>query len=698
MINIVPVLRIEDLTVSYETTQGILTALRDVSFEIGEGGALGLAGESGSGKSTMALAILDLLSSEAKIKKGSIVFQGQELRKLSSEERRRVRGSKISMVFQDPFSSLNPALPIGIQVSEPLVYHRGLTKNEALIQAVNLLDKVGIAGSEHMVKVYPHQLSGGMQQRALIATALACDPDLLILDEPTTALDVTIEAQIMDLLEDLRKSRHLSILFISHNLGLLGRLCDKICILYAGVILEHGTTQQVFSQPVHPYTKGLLASLPRLTADTTSRRLNPIPGNFPDMTVIPPGCVFNPRCPFVEPRCTAEAPKLIAMEDGRHVRCWRAKIMDGHPWEVEESKTETQFQPMPAQTNQKALIEATDVQKYYRIGGLLSGFKIKSSKPGYWKVSYDPLRVRADDGLSLAISPREVIGLVGESGCGKTTLGRCMVRLLEPTMGRIIIDGRDITREPEKKLRTTRQKAQIIFQNPDSSLNPRKTVGQIIGRPLSLFGIDVGADLKRRVFELLEMVRLPQTYVNRYPHQLSGGEKQRVGIARALATSPKFIVCDEAVSALDVSVQASILNLLNSLRQEFGLAYLFISHDLSVVAHMADRIAVMYMGFICEEGTVPEVLQPPYHPYTEALLSAVPTIDDEKGGTARIRLQGDILSRTTLPSGCRFHTRCPKKIGAICEEKAPPIMESSSGHRIVCHMSVVELRETKPTN
>jgi peptide/nickel transport system ATP-binding protein len=692
----VTVLSIKNLAVSYETGHGPLMALNDVSLKISEGQALGVAGESGSGKSTLALAVLDLLGPEAVIQAGSIVFLDQDLRKLSPEKRRAIRGNQVAIVFQDPFTALNPAFPVGNQVAESLIYHKGLDQAKALELAINLLARVKIPRPAEIAKAYPHQLSGGMQQRALIAAALACDPALIILDEPTTALDVTIQAQILDLLEDLRQKQRLSILYITHDLGVVDRLCDEVCILYAGSVLEHGPTQEVFSRPYHPYTKGLIACLPRLSMQKTSQRLMPIPGNFPHMTALPSGCIFHPRCLFSEKRCVSSIQPLIPVAGGRSVRCWKAEEVSKQSWHIASIATEPSARSSTFHQGQGALVEASNLHKDYRLGGLLSALQIEFSKRAFFRVRYNPLRVPAVDGVSLTISPGEVLGLVGESGCGKTTLGRCLVRLIDPTSGQIVLNGRDISREPENRLREFKKVAQIIFQNPDSSLNPRKTVGQIIERPLVLFRLDSGTTLKRRISELLEMVRLPAGYADRYPHQLSGGEKQRVGIARALATSPKFIVCDEPVSALDVSVQAAILSLLEDLRNELNLSYLFISHDLSVVAHLANRVAVMYRGRFYEEGTVTQLLHPPYHPYTEALLSATPHLGDKTAGRTRIRVRSDVFTTGYSFQGCRFHPRCPRKIGRICEKEAPPVLESIPGHRIICHLPIEELYKWRP--
>jgi oligopeptide/dipeptide ABC transporter ATP-binding protein len=687
------VLEVEGLTVTYTSRAGPIRALRDIDLVIDRGECLGLVGESGSGKSTAALAILGLLGPEAAASAKRITFGNRDLARLSSAERRALRGDRVSIVFQDPFISLNPALPIGRQVAEVLIHHRGTAKLEADRKAIGALGEVGLPRPEELARAYPHQLSGGMQQRVLIATALVCDPDLVILDEPTTALDVTVEAEILDLLEDLRRKRGLAMLFVTHNLGLVGRICDRVCVLYAGAVLETGPTDQVLQRPAHPYTKGLLASAPRFEHGR-GRRLAPIPGRFPDLAELPEGCVFHPRCPHAEERCVAVPQSLDAAGERHQARCWKAAALRETAWPAEPPRTVS----VGVTEDAEPLIEIAELRKVYPVRAAFRTGRVKLRMLGGvlpWP-RIERGRLRAVDGISISIRPGEIVGLVGESGCGKSTAGRCAIRLVEPSAGEIRFQGCDILRKPPRQLRALRGLAQIVFQNPASSLNPRKTVGAAVGRAMALFS-DQNAEARRRsIADLLGKVGLSPAYAERFPHQLSGGERQRVGIARALATKPKFIVCDEPVSALDVSVQATILNLLADLRDEFGLAYLFISHDLSVVAHIADRIAVMYGGVLMEEGPTPALLEPPFHPYTEALLSAVPLADPTLAARKRVRLRHNSSGVDRPERGCRFQNRCPRKLGRICEEQTPPAIEASPGHRIACHIPLQELRALQP--
>jgi peptide/nickel transport system ATP-binding protein len=567
------------------------------------------------------------------------------------------------MVFQDPSQALNPAIPVGRQIAEPLVRHRGLSRAAALSRAEELLAEVGMARPREVAAAYPHQLSGGMKQRALIAAALGCEPRLLVLDEPTTALDVTIEAQILDLLRDLRTRFEIGLLFVSHNLGVIERVCDEVAVLYAGRLVERAPAAALFDDPRHPYTHGLLGSLPRPGAGRA--RLTPIPGGFPDLTQPPAGCIFAARCAQAEPRCAAPQPALDL--GGRDARCWRAAAPAAMAAPFMNSGPRARPGDVP-------LLVARNVSKVFRLGGPFARNKV---------------RVEAVDHVSIRLMPREVLGLVGESGCGKSTLGRSVLRLVEPEKSATIqLLGHDLLAARGGRLRRLRKDAQMVFQNPDSSLNPRKTVRQILRRPLILHGLARGAAADRRVEELLALVRLPAHYAERYPHQLSGGEKQRVSIARALGTEPKLIVLDEPTSALDVSVQAAILNLLSDLRDELGLSYLLISHDLAVIGHLADRIAVMYRGAIVELGPTESVLRPPYHPYTEALLSAVPVVGFGQRTAERIRLPGGVVG--AAPTGCRFSDRCPRRIGSICDT-APSLAPAGPHHAIRCHITPVEL-------
>jgi peptide/nickel transport system ATP-binding protein len=674
-----PLLAISALGVRYRAAGGAVTALSDVSLEVGRGRTLAVVGESGSGKSTIALALMGLLAPEAEVTAARLAYDGLDLLRLEGEARRRLRGRRMALVFQDPFAVLNPSIRVGEQIGEGLVHHRGLAPPAARARAVELLAEVGIAGAEAVAGAYPHELSGGMRQRALIAGALAAEPDFLILDEPTTALDVTVEAQILDLLEDLQARRGLSMLFITHNLGVVRRVADEVAVLYAGEVVERGETRAVFERPRHPYTKGLLAAIPRL--DAARRRLASIPGRLPDLRALPAGCRFAPRCPFAAAPCGA--PQALAAIEDRLVRCARAAEPAALAWPPAgpDGPAAGEVVPSPerpAPDGGRAVVEARDVAKTFRLTRGLAALSFEG-----WRPVLRPVRVKAIDGVSLAIGRGEVVGLVGESGSGKTTLGRALLRLVDPDRGEIRIAETEVARLPQRSLADMRRAAQIVFQNPDSSLNPRKTIGEIVARPLQRFAVVPPGEVAARVAHLLDLVRLPPHFGARYPHQLSGGEKQRVGIARALATEPRFIVCDEPVSALDVSVQAAIVNLLAELRDRLAVAYLFISHDISVVAHLADRIAVMYRGRIVETGTVAEVMRPPFHPYTEALLSAVPDVDGRREGRIRLPLEP---RRSLVAGGCVFAGRCPRRIGEICDRADPPQIALSPTHHLACHL------------
>ena len=604
-------LRIDNLTVRYAGEDGPVTAVHEVSLSLPPGRALGIVGESGSGKSSIAGAILNLLGPAAKLQ-GDIVFENRNLAMLSAKKRRAMLGKHIGSVFQDPFTALNPALRIGWQIAEPMVRHLGLSKVEAMDRARSLLGEMGIHRPEVVADAFPHQLSGGMKQRALIAAAMACEPALLILDEPTTALDVTVEAQILALLRTLRQSKRISLLFISHNLRVVRQVCDDVAVMYAGQIVEMGTAKRVLDHPAHPYTKGLLASLPSLQAASRSFRLPSIPGQIPRPARPELGCVFAARCPFSEDTCVSGRQPMAVLPDDHQTRCWKASSLGAWPVQAAADIAELEFRAGDA------LVNATDLRKSYKSSGgiawrsLFAGVKTRTAKPVQAAV----------DGVSLSLSPGEVLGLVGESGCGKSSLGRVVLQLLRQDSGSVEFDGATLGVLSSKASRLFRREAQMVFQNVGSALNPRHSIGEALERPLALFKLAPPSQRTKRVEELLNMVQLPAFYRTRYPHQLSGGERQRVAIARALATNPRFIVCDEPVSALDVSVQAAIVNLLADLRDELGIAYLFVSHDLAVVAQLSDRIAVMYRGQICETGRTVDVLQNPQHAYTRALLAS----------------------------------------------------------------------------
>jgi peptide/nickel transport system ATP-binding protein len=651
-------LEVEALSVAYRTQAGWLHALDGVSLSVASGGVLGLVGESGSGKSTVVLALLGVLGSSARIQAQRMAFDGHDLLSQASA----LRGRRIGVVFQDTAAALNPALTIGAQVTEPMRVHLGTDRRLAWERGVELLAEMGIPRPAQIMRSYTHQLSGGMKQRVGIAVALASEPDLLLLDEPTTALDVTIEAQILSLLDELRLRRNLAMLLVSHNLGIVDRLCEQVSVLYAGRLVESGTAGALLHRPRHPYTKGLLAALPR-PDHPHAGRLAPIPGGLPDLCAPDPGCNFRPRCPFADAGC--DQPQRLT-GDRHKTRCHRVDAVADLPWPG--APAPPAVQPVSAAA---PLIEAKELSIRFESGGWLE--RLLGRAGG----------VTAVDRVSLTIRTGEVLGLVGESGCGKSTLGRLLLRLLPARDGTLHFASKAIGARPDARFR---QHAQIVFQNSDTSLNPRQTVGAILGRTIRWFAIaSIQSDVAAEVDRLLDLVRLPRSCARRYPHQLSGGEKQRVGIARALASRPKFLVCDEAVSALDVSVQAAVLNLLSDLREKLGVAYLFISHDIGVIAHIADRIAVMYQGTIVEEGRVDDVLRPPYHPYTELLLSSVPLIGKSRRNAAPPPRAG------ATTGGCKFANRCSRRVGPVCDSIAPPLQQAGPAHVIRCHILLPRL-------
>ena len=614
-----PILDVRDLRVTYPTASGPIRAVRGVSFTLEQGRVLGLVGESGSGKSTMALAVMGALGAEARVT-GEVRFRGDDLVGKAARDLRRLWGRRLAMVFQDPAGTLNPVLTVGDQVAEVLVEHEGLGRAAARARVLELFADVQLPNPEAIVGRYPHQLSGGQQQRVSIALALACNPDLLVLDEPTTGLDVTTEARILDLVEALRQRTSASILYITHNLGVIGRLAHEVAVMYAGELVEQGPVDLVFARPRHPYTVALLDCLPRVDRPPAARLLPAIGGTLPDPRAEIDACLFAPRCALADARCRAERSRLV--------RCRSRPARPVLPLDARPRARGRRVRPPSRPPSDRAaaarpLLEAVELVQHYRAPAGSAGRLGRSAV------------VRAVDGVSLTVARGETLAVVGESGSGKTTIARCVVGLLQPTAGEIRVDGRPVPRRPAMWRRDLRRRLQIVFQNPDLTLNPRRTILHAVARPLALFGLATRGERRAAAARLLEAVGLEARHLDLRPAQLSGGQRQRVAIARAFAGRADLVVCDEPTSALDVSVQATVLNLLASLQAQAHTSYLFISHDLSVVRHIADRVAVLYLGRIVEEGTTEEVFRPPWHPYTEALLSAVPSLG------ARLARRGD---------------------------------------------------------
>jgi peptide/nickel transport system ATP-binding protein len=664
-------LKLSHVDISYRVRRQDQRVVRDVSFHVARGESFGLVGESGCGKSTIALAIVRYLARNGRVSGGSIEIDGRDVLSLSGSQLRQLRAGKVSMVYQEPGRALNPSILVGRQVAE--VYEiAGLDRKPALERAEEILAKVRISDPKGVMGRYPHQLSGGMLQRAVIAMALASEPALLILDEPTTALDATVEAEVLDLIRGLRSEFDTSLLFISHNLAVIAKMCDRVGVLYAGELVEEGPALDVFRQPRHPYTVGLLRSIPRREAvggTVTRAPLETIPGSLPAPGSILSGCVFAARCGLVEDRCRTEAPPMYEIGGARGSRCHFHERAQSVPM----GATAEDPGPSPASGDRAAepLLRVHDASKTFRMGGQI---------------------VRGLYGVDLEIRAGETVGLVGESGSGKTTLARVLMGLTAPDDGaEVSLDGHPLSALAAKRSGADQKALQIVFQNPDSALNRRHSVRRLISRALSKLGGYTGDTLKSRLLSLVNSVRLPERYLPMKPSQLSGGLKQRVAIARAFAGDPRIVVCDEPTSALDVSVQAAILNLLTDLQHREDVAYLFISHDLGVVRYLADRIVVLYLGRVMEIGPAEQVFGGPQHPYTEALLSAVPTLDDLD--RLRIRLEGEIPSAADPPTGCPFHTRCPRKLGDICETTEPELREEEEpGHGIRCHIPRDELR------
>jgi peptide/nickel transport system ATP-binding protein len=677
-----PILEIDNLSISFFTRLREIPAVMDFSCKVMPGEAMGLVGESGCGKSTVALAVMRDLGKNGRIVGGTIRFKGRDITNLNETELRQIRGSEIAMIYQEPMASLNPAMKIGAQLAEVPIIHQGMDKAKAWDLARQIVADVRLPDPDRMLNSYPHQLSGGQQQRIVIAMALMAKPALLILDEPTTALDVTVEAGIVDLVKDLGKKYGTSMLFISHNLGLVLDVCDRLCVMYSGEAVETGNVAQVFTEMRHPYTQALFRSIPLPGADKNSRPLISIPGNFPLPHERPPGCNFGPRCDYFEKgRCDAHDIAMEPVPGDRHAtRCLKWDEID---WEAP---------PKARKTREKApvgrlVLKMEDLQKYYSVStGAFGG--------GTTKV------VKANETLSFEAHEGETLAIVGESGCGKSTFAKVLMGLETATSGSIMLFDENVQSTPiQKRGADTVSKVQMVFQNPFDTLNPSMTVGRQIIRALEIFGKGTSdSDRERRMLELLDLVKLPRAFAERMPRQLSGGQKQRVGIARAFAGGAKVVVADEPVSALDVSVQAAVTDLLMDIQRENRTTLLFISHDLSIVRYLSDRVMVMYLGHVVEMGTTDQVFSPPYHPYTEALLSAVP-IADPHVEKKRIVLEGDIPSAMNPPPGCPFQTRCRWKSmvpGNLCEREVPPVQVLEGGHHIKCHLSREILASMEP--
>ena len=676
-----PLLRIENLSTRIDTQDAVVRAIEGLSLEIGRGETFALLGESGCGKSMTALSVMRLLPDAGQVVAGTVELAGEDLLRQPEIAMRDIRGRRVAMIFQEPMLSLNPVMTVGAQIAETLVRHSGLAGGALDSRVLELLNAVGISDPARRRGEYPFQLSGGMKQRVMIAMALACGPELLIADEPTTALDVTIQAQILDLLRELQKTTGMSVLLITHDLAVVAEMAQRVAVMYAGEIVESGTREQFFTNPAHPYSRKLFDSLPG--GHRRGGTLAVIRGSVPPLTGEFVGCRFAERCDYAWDLCRSQAPPWYEVGAGQGARCHLfAANAAGEGSRVKGEGAKHTESPLPAQPNKSLIPHPPSLipDPLLRVEDLKVHFPVKSGV-----LQRVTAYVKAVDGVSLAIAAGRTLGLVGESGCGKTTVGKGILRLTEPTGGRVLFAGEDLARLTRSELRAKRNQVQIIFQDPYASLNPRMRVAEIIEEGMAALGVGAdAADRARRIDALLDEVGLGSEIRLRYPHEFSGGQRQRIAIARALSVEPRLIICDEPTSALDVSVQAQILNLLKSLQDRMGLAYLFITHNISVVEFLAHEVAVMYLGRIVETGTVDEVLKSPRHPYTQALLSAVPVIDPAARREI-IRLKGDLPSPVSPPSGCYFHPRCPQAM-AECRERYPQRTPLTATHAVHCFL------------
>ncbi len=666
-----PLLSLQGVTVDYAQGSRWQGAVRSVDLDVRAGEVCAVVGESGSGKTTLALALLRYLSPNGRVRAGRAMLRGDDLLRLPDGALRQLRGRRVGFVPQDPQVSLNPSHRIGTQMAEQIRAHGRLSRGAARSRALKLLGDVDIAEPQRVARSYPHQLSGGMQQRVMIAMALSTDPELLILDEPTTGLDVTTQAVVLDLLRLVIHRRDAAALYITHNLGVVAQVAHRVAVLYGGELVEDGDVDTLFAHPLHPYTHGLMASVPRLGEGGREVALAAMPGRIPELGETPEACVFAPRCPLAVEACRAAQPPLVEVEGGRRrVRCLR--------WdEVREGRAQLRWP-----------VEEADEAAAEEAGTVLSVQELYKHFPGRRTLRGRTAPVRAVDRVDLTVRAGETLGLVGESGSGKSTLARVVAGLEVADSGKLTLLERRLPARLSRRDRSQLGALQMVFQNPDEALNPHFSLGETLSRPLVRLRGRRRGEAWAEGGGLLELVRLPASYMGRRPHELSGGERQRVALARAFAASPKLIVLDEPTSALDVSVQASLLNLLRALQEREGGAYLFISHDLAVVGHLADRVAVMYRGRLMELGATEAVFAPPYHPYTEALLASVP-LADPQATQAKVRLP-DTISQDTA-SGCPFQQRCPRKLGMLCEQEVPPWRPTETDAGILCHIALEDL-------
>jgi peptide/nickel transport system ATP-binding protein len=678
-----PLLQIEDLHTEIRLRSATVYALDGVNLTVEAGECLGIVGESGSGKTMTALSILQLLPPGGHITGGRIELDGKVISTLDNEAMRHVRGNEIGMIFQDPMTSLNPTMTIGDQIAETVRLHRGADKATALARAVEVLGLVGMPRPAERIKTYPHELSGGMRQRVMIAIALACEPKLLIADEPTTALDVTIQKQILELIDDLRRRLGMAVILVTHDLGVIAGRADRAVVMYAGRVMEDTSTLRLFGNPRHPYTEALFEALPEKITDVSGRLYN-IPGQPPDLTRPPEGCKFAARCRYAQDRCRETEPQLGGDGTDHLYRCF-------FPVGNAQDDTNTAALVAAAQIPERiAKPVASDGRPMLSIEHLVKNFPVTSGAVLQRKVG----EVSAVADISFAIPPGQTFGMVGESGCGKTTVGRLIVGLEKANSGTIMLDGQDLAKLSGRERRRHGSSVQLMFQDSYASMDPRMRVGPILREPLAIQRAGSRREQQAKINAMLDEVGLPRAAVERYPHEFSGGQRQRLGLARALVLSPKLLVADEPVSALDVSIQAQILNLMQDLQRDLGLTYLFISHDLSVVRYMSDTIGVMYLGKLVEVGPADDVYYRPVHPYTKGLVDAIPVADPrEERETRQKGVAGELPSNIHPPSGCRFRTRCPLAED-LCAEQEPPLRPfTAAGHLAACHFP---LREPEP--